>query len=830
MSDHGRKSLIISILAIASVAGAAVRAAEPSAEDVEFFERHIRPILVVQCYDCHSAKAKKLKGGLMLDSRAGVLAGGDTGPALVPGKVDKSLLIEAVRWSDSDTRMPPKTKLSERDIKLLERWVAMGAPDPRRGGQAGPIKREINIEEGRRWWAFARPEPVAPPKVKDADWPRTSIDRFVHATHESNELSPVGDADRETLIRRVYFDLIGLPPTPQQVDRFLADRSEGALAKVVDELLASPRFGERWGRHWMDVARYAESTGMERNFSFPHAWRYRDYVIDAFNSDKPFDRFVREQLAGDLIESLPGQSDTERVVATGFLALGPKSLNERDKDLFRMDVVDEQIDVTTRAVLGLTVSCARCHDHKFDPVPQEDYYALAGIFTSSQTYYGTAKGNGNRQAGELMPIGADAEQRVEAIRAYRKRVAQLNKELGNAKKKLKQLQKQKKNLADRDEASKLERVQSQMAEMKSKVSKLDDKMDDMKKNEPPAPEYAMAVGEGDKPADCRLHIRGNTDTLGDPVERGYLQVIPASHPSLSIGDETSGRAELARWMTDAEHGAGHLAARVIVNRVWHHLFGRGIVRTVDNFGATGAAPSDRRLLDHLAVTFIDDGWSVKKLIRRVTLSRVYGLSSEHDAANHATDPENRYFWKANRRRLDAESIRDAVLSAAGALDVTPVERSVVAGINSNVGRNRRDFDKLHADTDHRSVYLPIVRNAVPEMLQVFDFAEPSMIVGARDATTVPTQALFMMNSPFVLKRSKQMADRLLDESGFDDAGRVTLAYRLTLGRMPSASERDRALRFIDETAKELGDKDARATAWASFCQALFASAEFRYVN
>ncbi|MBI1371534.1 MAG: DUF1549 domain-containing protein [Phycisphaera sp.] len=832
MSGRGRVHFGSFLFAVVVIAGGSVcaRAAEPDAEGVAFFERYVRPILSDHCYECHSANAKKLKGGLLLDSRAGVLTGGDTGPAIVPGKVDESLLIKAVRWADADTKMPPKTKLSDRQIELLEEWVKMGAPDPRKGGNSGLIKREIDLEAGRQYWAFVKPGVMTAPKVKDTAWPMTETDRFVLATLESKGLTPVADADRETLVRRVYFDLIGLPPTPQQVDRFLADRTSQALAKVVDELLASPRFGERWGRHWLDVARYAESTGMERNFAYPQAWRFRDYVIASMNADKPYDRFIREQVAGDLIEPLPGQDATEPVIATGFLAMGPKSLNEKDKDQFRMDVVDEQIDVTSRAVLGLTVSCARCHDHKFDPFPQEDYYALAGIFTSTQVYYGTKKQNGNRQPGELMPLGDGAEEAAAALKAHRARMAALNKQLTAAQDKLKKLAKEEKKLKDGD-ATKLAKINAEMAGMKATVTELDEKLDKVRADAPPEPEYAMGLGDSDKPGDCRVHIRGNPDTLGESVPRGYLRVLPASDDELKIDDHHSGRVQLAEWLTDPEHGAGHLAARVMVNRIWHHLFGAGIVRTVDNFGASGEEPSDARLLDHLATTFIADGWSVKKTVRRLVLSHVYRLSNEYSAANDAIDPDNLLHWRMDRRRLDAEALRDAVLSAAGMLELDPVTHSVVADLDGDIERDNKMLAKVKGvASDHRSVYLPIVRNVVPEMLQTFDFAEPSMLVGARDVTTVPTQALYMMNSPFVLSRSKQMAERLLGDSSNDDAGRVTQAYRLALCRLPSEQERVRALRYLDATTKELSGDAARVTAWASFCQALLASAEFRYIN
>ena len=372
---------------------------KPTAEQLTFFEKKIRPLLVSKCYGCHSAKAKSVKGELLLDSRHGWSKGGESGPALVPGKPGESLLIEAVKYDGLE--MPPKEKLSDQQIADLVRWVKMGAPDPRKGGTASLIRREINIEEGRRYWAFQPPTESPLPAVKNRRWPQGPIDHFILSRIEAAGLEPAEDADKATLARRLHFDLVGLPPTPKQLEAFLADKRPNALEALVDRLLKSPHFGERWGRHWLDVVRFAESTGMERNYTFPHAWRYRDYVIDTFNRDVPYNRFVREQVAGDL---LPAKTPAERnrlKIATAFLAMGPKSLNERNKAIFQMDIVDEQIDITTRAVMGLTVSCARCHDHKFDPFPTEDYYALAGIFRSTETLYGTSGGQGNRQAGKL---------------------------------------------------------------------------------------------------------------------------------------------------------------------------------------------------------------------------------------------------------------------------------------------------------------------------------------------------------------------------------------------------------------------------------------------
>ena len=387
----------------------------PDKEQIDFFEKQIRPVLASKCYKCHSAEADKVKGGLLLDTREGIREGGDSGHAVVPGDTHESLILKALRWQDKDMRMPPEKeggKLSDAVIADFERWIKMGAPDPRDGAAPAASRKWMDLEKAKGFWAFQTPKASPPPEVQDARWPKTDLDRFILAAQEKKGLQPVGDADRRTLIRRLTYDLIGLPPTPEEVDAFVHDSSPDALAKTVDRLLASPQFGERWGRHWLDVARFAESTGKERNFTFPAAWRYRDYVIASVNADKPYDEFIREQIAGDLLPAASSAEHDEHVIATGFLALGPKGLNEKNPEQFRVDQIDEQIDATSRGVLGLTVACARCHDHKFDPIPQRDYYALAGIFRSTRTFFGTGGGVGagkNKNATPLLTLSAPAE-------------------------------------------------------------------------------------------------------------------------------------------------------------------------------------------------------------------------------------------------------------------------------------------------------------------------------------------------------------------------------------------------------------------------------------
>ncbi len=609
----------------------------------EFFEAKIRPVLVKQCYACHSAdaaKAGKLKGGLQLDTRDGVVKGGESGAIVVSGKPAESLLIRSLRHIGDAPEMPPNEKLPETVIADFEEWIRLGLPDTR-DGLVVAVKRGMSLEEGRRWWSMIPPRRSDPPAVKNGGWPRGDVDKYVLAKLEENQLVPVGDADRATLIRRVYFDLIGLPPAPDKVETFLNDSSGEAFTKVVDELLASPRFGERWGRHWLDAARYADSNGRDRNVMWYHAWRYRDYVIASFNADKPFDRFVREQIAGDLLAAnashgndSPTLRDEQRI-ATGFLALGPKAFEELKPEIFRMDVIDEQIEVIGRSILGLSIGCARCHDHKFDPIPTRDYYALAGILRSTQPLYG----HGPRgikatlhNHSELIAIGPDAESLEPSGLAYFEKLNELNlaqntsrslrygvvRRVADAKNQIK--------LPGADSVklqADIDRMEAEIKDWDIKVKAAEAAFQAAMDAQPPQPGWAMGACDRAKPEDCRVHIRGETTNLGDVAPRGVLQVLPNSVSA--IPDSHSGRLELADWLTSRDNP---LTARVFVNRVWLHLFGRGLVTTPDNFGVNGSRPSHPELLDDLSVRFMEQRWSVKTLIRELVLSRSYQLASE----------------------------------------------------------------------------------------------------------------------------------------------------------------------------------------------------------
>lgn len=814
---------IVPALALTSGLSAAAAPA-PTSGAAAFFESKIRPALDKYCFECH-ATSGKIRGGLVLDSREGLLAGGDSGPVLVPGDPEASLLYEAIGWAEPDTRMPPKVKMPQAVIEDFRAWIAMGAPDPR-VREAVTVKSGIDLEAGRRFWSFQPPVASAVPGAGEASWARTDIDRFVLAGLGAKGLHPVGDADPAALVRRLHFDLIGLPPGPEEVEAFVLawkGDPERALAEKADALLASRHFGERWGRHWLDVARYADSSGKEVNVPFNHAWRYRDYVIDSFNEDKPFDRFLLEQIAGDLLPARTDAEFQENLIATGFLAVGTKGLNEPNTRQFHLDVADEQIDATFQAFQGLTVACARCHDHKTDPIPTTDYYALAGIFLSTETFYGTLPSLGNRRPTEalLLPI-PDAE----PIKTYSPReIAGLKERLASSEKEIAEARsaevrqrlnggKEMNNLVN------LIRLRGQIDSIGTMLNGIDE--------QGRTKSFAMGVQDRAVPADTVVLIRGDLEKPAQQVPRGVPRVIQASAPAVPGG--TSGRLQLARWMASADNP---LTARVMVNRIWQGLFGKGIVTSPDNFGNTGQRPSHPGLLDHLALRFVENGWSVKAMIREMVLSRTYRLASTFDSSNHTVDPENTYLWRATPRRLDAEAVRDAMLVAGGGLNPERRVGSLVAVMGDSALQLRFNPDIVNQPDPHRSVYLPVIRDQLPEGMALFDAADPNMVSGVRESTNVPGQSLYLMNNPFVVRQAEEMAGRLGREAG-SVRERFHRAFLICYGRPPTEQEiascQTFFQQFIAGASRTMDLEKARALAFTTFCQGLFASAEFRFLN
>ncbi len=1033
-----------------------------------YFEKNIRPLFIAKCNACHGGANPA--GGLSLLTREAVLKGGTRGASVVAGKPAESLLMKAVMHTAGTLRMPPGPKLSDAELAQLAQWIEMGAP----WGSTAPAGAK---QEGSgKFWSFVPPVESKPPDV--SGWGKNPIDAFILAKLREKGLQPAPPADKRTLIRRATYDLTGMPPTPEEVKAFLADDSPRAFENVVERLLASPRYGERWGRHWLDVARYADSNGLDENLVYKNAFRYRDYVIQAFNKDKPYDQFVHEQLAGDLLpESSDLETTFERWTATGFLSLGAKMLAEDDPVKMEMDIIDEQIDTIGRTFMGLTVGCARCHDHKFDPIPQADYYSLAGIFKSTKTMENfkvvakwhehvlAPKADRDRLQAHLAKLEAKSQEIGKITKAENERLTSAAKrqvgayllaahevretaplavlganaailvereassfDAGNASKPLEPkkpntakgakgpfwaeykiaveragdyqmelrdeergagtadlyiggiLVKKGEGAVENREASpdaggwaplgifRLEQgentirlqhknrfpyfsklrvaasplppgkaaprtpvqiarhyginasILDQMVEhlersngapasvlyafenfgkpltgWSSPAAKLfagftartreemaaryqelfaevadgapendaprkalrelltekfgpfrapDDARDyypqsaltelarleeERKKLEQETPEFpqAMGVRDNDTITDLPIHLRGSHINLGQVVPRRFLRAI-AGENQTPIGPKTSGRLELAQWITGKDHP---LTARVMVNRIWRWHFGRGIVPSTDNFGRLGEMPVNQPLLDWLALRFMERGWSVKAMHRLIMASSTYQMSSRYDERSFETDPENSLLWRFNRKRLEAESVRDAILTVSGGLQLvnggsilTYKDRQYVANTSKRGGV---DYDRAI-----RAVYLPVVRSSMYELFTAFDLPDPSVPQGDRSASVIAPQALFMMNGSVVLAHTRRMAERLLALPDADDAARVREAYELALSRPPSGAEVDQALTFIGKIEKELPAEapDKATRKWQSFCKSLLASNEFIYIN
>lgn len=970
-----------------------------TAEDaLAFFEKKIRPVLVQHCYECHSAESDAVGGKLRLDSRQAIHSGGESGPALVARDPESSLILQALRYDGLE--MPPDAPLPPAVVKDFEDWIASGAIDPREASPAAS-SGESNAEslpDAEALWSFRPHRASSPPQVDDGDWVKDPVDRFVLAAIERRGLKPAVDADPRTLARRLYVDLIGLPPTLAEIERFEQqcelDRDR-AIESLVDQLLGSPQFGVRWGRHWLDVARYGESNGddgLGRNATFPHAWRYRDYVIDAFNIDVPYDRFLTEQIAGDLLEAETAAQRNRLLTATGFLAIGSKPASAMNKN-FAMDIVDDQINTVCTTVIGLSVACARCHDHKHDPIPTRDYYALAGIFRSTETLYGKA-GNekltapptelhhlfdrlpasqpeADRTASPELPPAH--EQMIQALRPiffdslrqesetlrtdgkvtfsadafaateeatidgemptkgasysvafwFRNQIKNDSRPItaylfsrakwgdpslpgdhigiggnhqaartgklfvfnGNAKKQsivgdtlippgswnhvvmVRAGERVKLFLNGRLEVSgKLDATcdgisQFRFAARSDRFAPLrgnlgltalfsralsDQEAIDLHRSSgqprgldhPKTVGLAMGVCESNQPTDCKIHLNGDGRKLGPVVPRGvltaYRQVdaAQADLTKLAIDDEASGRLALARWLTRPDHPQ---TARVMVNRIWLPLFGSGIVATPDDFGVYGARPTHPELLDHLADRFIAGGWSIKKMIRAIVLSRTYQLDSRSDAASIAADPNNVWLARHHRRRLDAESLRDALLQASGRLDRSPGHGSAIETIDALINWPPGEATDLHRPSNHRSIYLCMLRHAPPDELAAFDLPDGVKVRGQRDETILPTQTLFLMNNRFVVEQAVSLADEMLRDANADDGQRVQRVFKRVLARHPSPVERDAALALLESVDDRLRERVSepqrrRRSVWMTFCQSLMMTNEFRYID
>jgi len=928
--------------ALAGVIGALALSPTPSfagssdSDGVEFFEKKIRPVLAERCYECHSHQAKKLKANLYLDSRQGMLQGGDSGVALVLGEPEKSRIVEAIRYANPDLQMPPKQQLPETAIADLIEWIKRGAPWPEKDAPktADSSEETLPLDKSRReHWAWQPVRVRPPPIVKDRPAPQNDIDRFVLAKLEEKGLKPSPPAERRTLIRRAYFDLIGLPPSLEEVEAFVHDQSTDAFAKVVDRLLASPHYGERFGRHWLDVARYGEDQAHSfKPRLYPQGYRYRDWLVRALNNDMPYDRFVMEQIAGDLLE---GPERLERLPALGFFALGPVYYG--DSKMF--DQLDDRIDTLARGFLGLTVACARCHDHKYDPVTQKDYYSLAGVFASTEyteaplapkevvdeynkaqkaiqshtndinnllegesmklseglrfdigrymvgawklhnrrktkpetsmeefareqrlhhfvlerwvKYLSAPKTNQHPYLGLWIEMLADQDPKKdlsadETAAAEAGKIAGAFQNLVVSAIKLREALEQNYGAAlalaadkdketlpkptlDKSQAALLDQIMGKdavlaiprnqlekllPAETKSKLAQLKKEMERLSKEAPPKYPFAHSLHESSKIRDLPVLLRGNPDSAGEEAPRRFLCILAGENaPPFKNG---SGRLELARAIADKQNP---LTARVMVNRVWQHHFGQGLVRTPSNFGLLGERPTHPELLDYLAGWFVDHGWSIKSLHRFVMLSSTYQLSSKSDPRQEAVDAENKYLWRMNRHRLEVEVWRDAMLAVSGTLERT------IGGPSDKLAspENRR-----------RTFYASISRHDLDSLLRLFDFPDPNVTSDQRTVTTVPLQQLFVLNSEFVIRQAKALAGRLAAVPAEGDAARIRHAFMLLYGRPPTDREAKLGLEFLVESkaARAHGESKEKdpLSRWEQYAQVLLSANEFMYID
>ena len=925
------------------------RSAGLAEQRTDFFEKKIRPVLSKNCYECHSAKSKSLKAGLLLDRKAGWVRGGKNGAVIHPGKPDESILMNALKYDNHELQMPPSGKLSETVLADFEKWISMGAPDPRNSSMeevfaVGGLKAK-SLKEGREFWAFKPIKLPLLPAVQKGEWIQDEIDRYILRGIEEHDLEPSQKAKPTTLLRRIFFDLTGLPPSPQDIKDYQNSSSQESFENVVNNLLESPRFGERWGRHWLDVARYADTTGGGRNNPFPNAHRYRDYVINSFNNDKPFDQFIIEQIAGDLMPSSTDEAYNEKLTGTGFLALGPHNYELQDKELLRMEVVDEQLTAVGKAFMGLTMDCARCHDHPFDPISITDYYSMAGIFRSTNSlvpgnvagfherelrdefgeqreqydqtlaslekrlkdavnlfkalggkesirnarsldpltlegivvdelavmkkgnwklsthtpgYVGSGyhhdnnTGKGNKsityranisKGGEydvqvsytdgsnrskktpITVMHADGEQKIyidqtrppvildtfTSVGVFRfepieRDVVQITTEgtegyvIADA---IRLVAIENKygvpNFSDKPKETEHDLVaQKKLADAQKSVEKLKGEIEIHKRSQPPKVAKVMSVLEQEKTGDWHIHLRGGIRNLGPLVERGFLKVaIPKGTSSVAeIPDSSSGRLQLAKWIASSNNP---LPARVYANRIWHHLFGRGIVASTDNFGEMGDRPTHPELLDYLAKYLIENNWSSKSLIRKIVLSSTYQMTTNVSAIAQKIDPENNLFSRQNRKRLEAEAIGDAMLLAGGQISANhPV-----------LEKRRFIFQKLN-------------RNNLSELFEVFDYPNPGLVSGNRNISSVPTQALYMMNNEFVIKQARLVSEIIEKKETNDLNGKITLAFLKCLGRLPNAEEMKTSLLFLE--------KKFHKVSLEGLVHSLLACLDFRYLN
>jgi cytochrome c553 len=804
-------------------------AASPAQVDrADFFESKIRPLFVSRCASCHGDKVQM--AGIQLTTKSGM----HTSSVVVPGDLASSRLVQALRHTGK-IKMPPTGKLADHEIQAVERWVSEGAVWPE------TPKGSATVAAGH--WAFQPVKKLDAPAVKDTAWPRSDIDKFLLSKLEAKNLHPVQDADKYSLLRRVTIDLTGLLPAVEEITNFEKDSSPQAFERVVDRLLASSAYGDRWGRHWLDVTYWADTTGVGRRIPLPQAWRYRDYVIKSFNEDKPYDQFVREQIAGPRRDSESGERkkevSPEEAAATGFLALGPWAWFSYDRAQLRFDVADLQVDLVGRTFLGLTLGCARCHDHKFDPIPNKDYYGMAGIFLSTKTL-AARNSDGGINMVRLPETLETVRRHAEEFERWGKRVAEVEaaekentKEREALKKRIDELKAKPKSEATDEE---IKTLQAQFDLVKKKSGTAGDRqiLPFTRYMKPKLPEV-YAAEDMEFPEDARIAVRGDAHQLGDFTPRRFLSAVMYG-PQPEIPPQSSGRKELADWIADEKNP---LTARVYVNRIWHHLFGEGIAASTENVGSRGESPTHPELLDYLATRLIQNGWSTKKTIREIVLSHAYQVSTMRDPKAEEIDPGNKLRWRANRRRLEAEAIRDAILQVSGSLDPGRGGPSLPLTAQNvhTIAPFFLEEDSVIQDhiRNRRTIYQPIMRGGQMtdiDILNLFDFADPDQVVGSRAQTVVPTQSLFLLNSALIKKESRILAEKLLNDSSLDDSGRVSRIMLAALNRPATQKDIQQARQFLSDFKPALANvKDEPSpdvAAWARYCHAIFASSEFLY--
>ena len=748
----------------------------------DFFESKIRPVLATHCFECHGHKDK---GGLKLNSREAILQGGDSGPAIVLGKPQKSLLMTAVQHADPELEMPPKKKLPPEAIADLSQWIRAGAVWPE-GKGLGFATGEITDEQ-RKHWAYQ------PLKGNPAQTPagENFIDAHVRGRLKEQGLQSVNLADRRTLIRRVTFNLTGLPPTPMEVEAFLKDQKADAWYRVVERLLASPRYGERWGRHWLDLVRYADTAGDAGDYPIPEAYKYRNYVIDAFNKDKPYNQFVREQIAGDQLHAENEEQRWEQTIATGYIAISRRIGVSPHK--LRHITIEDTLNNLGKTFLGLTIGCARCHDHKFDPIPTADYYALYGIFDSSVYPHAGAEHSPHRHSFVYRMGKAKAD---EVLKPFRSKLEPWNKKERDQFNLYQSFQREvvTGSITRQSVWAGLEGIRARRAEVAKTF---------------PNPDIAYAIVDGSA-SDVSIHKQGNPRDLGPKVRRGFLQILGGQQ--LPENTKGSGRLELANWLTSS---AEPLLARVIVNRIWHYHFGRGLVSTPSDFGVRGTAPTHPVLLDMLAQYFIKSGWSIKKMHRLILDSETYRMAATEHAGNLAKDPDNHFLWRANRRRLDAEELRDSLLTFSAQLDITPGGRHPFPHRLTYFYRQHEPFQEKYV-SNKRSIYQMQQRIQKNPYLDMFDGPDGGLHLGDRKASVTTLQALYFMNSKFIHEQAEAITELLPEEH------KVEYLYELVFNRRAE----DKELEF----AESYFAKDNSRQRWAGYVRSMLSSNEFLFVD